>query len=112
MKQRDRKYLEDIQEVSGQVIEICRGKSREDLDSNLMFRRSLERSFEIIGEAANNLSDEFKSEHSEIPWQKIISMRNHLIHAYMDVEHDILWNVAENKIPELISFIEEKLEAD
>src|SRR6056297_743952 len=110
MKQRDREYLEDIQEMCEEILEHIKGRSRDDLDSELMFCRSLERCFEIIGEAANGLTKDFKSEHSKIPWQKIISMRHHLIHAYMDVDYEILWDAAQNNVPKLITFSEDVLE--
>ncbi len=110
MKRRDREYLGDIRETSEEILELTEVRSREELESELMFRRSLERCFGIIGEAANGLTDDFKDRHSDIPWQKIISMRNHLIHAYKDVDYDILWDASKNNIPELLEFLDQILE--
>jgi uncharacterized protein with HEPN domain len=54
-----------------------------------------------IGEAANNMPEEFKKEHSDIPWNEIIGMRNKVIHEYFGVDEDILWKTIKEDIPEL-----------
>ena len=56
----------------------------------------------IIGEAAANISSECRKRHPQIPWVDIIGMRNRLIHAYFDVDLDILWNTATTKLEPLI----------
>jgi uncharacterized protein with HEPN domain len=61
------------------------------------------RSLDVIGEAASQVSRPFRNAHSEIPWRQIISMRNRLIHAYSNVSLDTVWDVLQNKLPELIS---------
>ncbi|HPR16706.1 MAG TPA: DUF86 domain-containing protein [Candidatus Cloacimonadota bacterium] len=59
------------------------------------------RSIEIIGEAASKISDDYKSNHSEIPWKQIVGMRNHLIHVYFDVDYQTLWQTVKSDIPDL-----------
>ncbi len=105
MKQRDCDRLKEILEVSHEIIEVIEGRKRADIEKDIMFKRTLERCIEIIGEAANNLPDDFKKCHSDIPWDKMIGMRNRLSHAYMEVDYDIVWNTAKNKIPDLIQNI-------
>ena len=60
----------------------------------------------VIGEAANRLSDEFRIQHSAIPWKDIIGMRNILAHQYDKVDAEEVWNVVNQDIPELIVMIE------
>jgi uncharacterized protein with HEPN domain len=60
------------------------------------------RSLEVIGEAASQVSAEFRGAHSEIPWRDIIGMRNRLIHAYSNISLDTVWHVLQTKLPELI----------
>ncbi|MEM9767038.1 MAG: DUF86 domain-containing protein [Cyanobacteria bacterium P01_D01_bin.71] len=59
----------------------------------------------VIGEAANRLSDTFRDQHSAIPWQEIIGMRNILAHQYEKVNPDEVWKVVNEDIPELIAMI-------
>jgi uncharacterized protein with HEPN domain len=61
---------------------------------------------EIVGEAARNISTEFKATHPEIPWSGIISMRNRLVHEYFRVSSERVWEVVNKDIPALIVLIE------
>ena len=54
---------------------------------------------EIIGEAARYLSDEIRNEMSEIPWKKVVGLRNILIHAYEGIDPDEIWGVIVEEIP-------------
>lgn len=63
------------------------------------------RSLEIIGEAAKNLSLDFKSEHNDIDWKSMAGMRDRLIHGYFGVDYQIVWDVIQTEIPKLKSKI-------
>ena len=63
---------------------------------------SIVKCIEIIGEAANGITDDLKSKHSSIPWQDIIKMRHRLIHTYFDIDYDIVWKTVQDELPELI----------
>jgi uncharacterized protein with HEPN domain len=78
------------------------GRTRADLGTDSMLADALARVLEIIGEAAAQSSPEFREQHPEIPWAKAIGMRNRLIHAYPDVDLDILWSTVTEDIPPLI----------
>jgi uncharacterized protein with HEPN domain len=56
---------------------------------------------QILGEAAARLSDEFQEKHPDIPWFKIIGMRNILIHDYFGIDIEAVWSVVENDLPVL-----------
>jgi len=60
----------------------------------------------VIGEAANNLSDEFREQHSHIPWSKMIGMRNWIIHGYFNVNPQTLWQTSKEDLPELRKYIQ------
>jgi uncharacterized protein with HEPN domain len=87
---------------SQKAITLSRGRKRSDLDEDLTFNLALTRLIEIVGEAANRVPEEFREDHSEIPWIEIIGMRNRLIHGYDEVDFDFLWNVVRNDLPRLI----------
>lgn len=76
------------------------GKSRDDFMNDLMFRRAVERQFEIIGEAMNRLRKVdplFTDRISE--YRGIISFRNVLIHGYDKINDDVTWQIIENRLP-------------
>ena len=86
--------LGHILEASGWALSVAEGRARRDLDSDLQFFLALCRAVEVVGEAANRVSDDTQSRTPEIPWRRIIGMRNHLAHRYDNVDHDTLWDVA------------------
>jgi uncharacterized protein with HEPN domain len=64
---------------------------------------------EIIGEAARNLPDEVREMAPNIPWHKIIGMRNVLVHGYFMIELDIVWDTVQQDVPALKPAVEELL---
>lgn len=66
----------------------------------------------VIGEAAGNLSPEFRAIHTAIPWQRIRGLRNHLIHAYGDVDQVAVWRILQHELPALLSYIEPLIPAE
>ena len=86
--------LGHILEVSGWALSVAEGRTRRDLDLDLQFFLALCRAIEVIGEAANRVSDDTQSRTPEIPWRRIIGMRNRLAHRYENINYDTLWDVA------------------
>jgi uncharacterized protein with HEPN domain len=56
---------------------------------------------EIIGEAANRLSDALRDQHPEVPWADVIAMRNVLVHQYFGIDLEEVWSTAETDLPAL-----------
>jgi uncharacterized protein with HEPN domain len=77
-----------------------------------MLTLSLVKCVEIIGEAAGRISDEVRAGHPQIPWRDIVGMRHHLIHAYYDVNLDIVWQTVTEDLPPLIPSLESILAED
>jgi uncharacterized protein with HEPN domain len=94
MKPADRVRLERIRDALMSAIRFTRGRRREDLDHDEMLTFALTRAIEIVGEAATKISTETRDRYPHIPWMDIIGMRHRLVHAYFDVDHDILWSTA------------------
>jgi uncharacterized protein with HEPN domain len=61
------------------------------------------RNFEIIGEAANRLPEEFKDRFSEIDWHRIRGFRNRIVHDYFGIDHSIVWVIKETFLPHMIA---------
>ena len=99
-------------EAAQTALEFAEGRARADLDSDKMLRFALMRAIEVIGEAASKMSRAAQAQAPEIPWSLIISMRNRLIHAYFDINHDILWKTTTTELPELLPKLTALIEAE
>jgi uncharacterized protein with HEPN domain len=96
-------------DAAREAREFTRGRTRESLDMDRMLALSLVKEIEIIGEAANQVSETTRRQTSAIPWEDIIAMRNRLVHAYFDINLEILWRTVQEDLPPLISAIEDVL---
>jgi uncharacterized protein with HEPN domain len=85
------------------------GKRRLDLDQNRMLVHSLVRCIEIIGEAAAKVSEPSRSQTPSIPWPDIVAMRNRLIHAYYDINLDLVWDTVIDDLPPLMASLEKAI---
>lgn len=101
--------LTDIVDRAKRIFEITGKISKEDFMQNTLYQDALIRSLEVIGEAANKLSDEFCAENPDIPVHEMTAIRNILIHNYSIVDLRIVWDTAINDIPLLYSRISEIL---
>jgi uncharacterized protein with HEPN domain len=102
----DAAYLWDMLDAAKAVKEFVSHRSYQDYVADRMLRGAVERHVEIIGEAASKVSKAFRDAHPEIPWQRIIAQRHVLVHEYGEIEHELIWNVANIYIPELIAKLE------
>lgn len=106
----DRTYLEHIMEAISKIEKYAKlVVDFDDFSKNDMVFDAIVRELEIIGEASNNISDEFQKEHSDIPWRKIIGIRNALIHEYFGVNKLVVWETCNRNLKELKSIIKSLL---
>jgi len=78
------------------------GRQRDDIDTDEMLRFALLQAVQIIGEAASKVSLETRAATPTVPWADIIFMRNRLVHAYFDIDHNILWRTVTEEITDLL----------
>lgn len=104
--ERDAAYLWDMLEAARNVASMVDGKTFADYENDLVLRSAVERQVEILGEAANHVSVEFQTAHSQIPWRQIIGQRNILAHEYKDIAAKLIWTVATERIPDLVKALE------
>lgn len=90
-------------------MEFVRGKQCSDLDTDRKLVLSLIKELEIIGEAAGKVSAEIRTQYCAIPWQDIGGMRNRLIHAYFDIDLDVVWITVTRDLPSLKAELEKIL---
>ena len=91
------------------LLQQSSGISREQLLSDGTLQRAFSRSIEIIGEAAKQMPPGFRDSHASLPWKQMSGMRDRLIHGYFAVDYEIVWDVVENKLPELRPLIADAL---
>ena len=110
MASKDPVRLRHMLDASGEAIRMSRARTRAELDGDRMLELALTRCLEIVGEAAARVSAECRSEHPGIPWPAIVGMRNQLIHAYFEVDRNILWDTVKTDLPPLVTALEAILE--
>lgn len=102
MHNEDRVRIRHMIEAAETVGEFIAARQRQDLESDRMLLFALVRAIEIIGEAASQVSQETRAAEGQIPWKAVIGMRNRLIHAYFEIDADILWVAATAEVPALL----------
>jgi len=103
MRPDDLVRLKHMQDATASALRFVSGRSRQDLDSDEMLLFALVRAVEVIGEAASKVSAAGRAELPDIRWAAIVGMRNRLVHAYADVDRDILWSTVLDELPGLSS---------
>ena len=99
-------YIEHIKEAIETIEGYLTGVDFQKFSENKMIFDAVVRELEIIGEAANNVDEDFQKQFSEVPWRKIIGMRNNIIHEYFAVNKEVVWKTCKNNLPELKKFLE------
>jgi len=90
-------------------IEMYVAIGRDEFMSNVHWQDAVVRRLEIIGEATKNVSSDIRDRFPDIQWRRIAGLRDVLIHDYMHVNLNIIWNITQNELPELKQQLEEIL---
>jgi len=112
MRRDDSIRFRHMLDAAKEVMSFAKNKTRKDLDNDRMLTLSLVKSIEIIGEAASKVTDETKKRFPEIPWTNMIAMRNRLIHAYFDIDLDVLWGTIVDDLPPFIEDLEKIISSE
>lgn len=99
-KRSDALYLDHIQERI-QRIEACAREGREAFEASHVLQDAIIRNFEVIGEAVKQLSPVLLERYPDVAWRRVAGFRDVLIHNYMGVDLDEVWNVIEKDLPRL-----------
>ena len=103
--------LIDIKVAITTIFQFTEGYRFEDFETDLKTKQAVERNFEIIGEAASRIPAEYKELHPHIEWRIIKDFRNFIIHDYFGINHQILWDTIQFRLPDLLVSITALLEA-
>ncbi|MFW6012284.1 MAG: DUF86 domain-containing protein [bacterium] len=92
-----------------EATSFVEGQTREAFDEDRQLALSLVKLIEIIGEAATKVGAATRADAPEIPWADITGMRHRLIHAYYEIDFDLVWHTVVDNLPPLISALERML---
>ena len=106
MPKDDMVYMGHMLDTARKAVEKVRGKTRRQYDGDEDLRIVLAHLVQTIGEAAARVSPDTRSAHMNIPWKQIVGIRHRIVHDYMDVDYDVLWEVATHDLPRLVTALE------
>ena len=97
--------LLDVQSSLVKILEYTSGIGFEIYESDSKTKDAVERNFQIVGEAVSRIPDDFKKLHVHIEWRIIKDFRNYIIHEYFGIDNQIVWNIIQNRLPDLLAQI-------
>ena len=106
MPQDDLVYVGHMLDMARSATGKVAGVSRTQYDGDENLRLALAHLIQTLGEAARRVSQPFRDAHPEIPWTAIVGMRHKVVHDYLHVDFDIVWDVATADLPPLIAQLE------
>ena len=108
--QKNKRHLQYIL-VAIENLQMHIGKnSKETCLNNLTVMRAIERELETICQAVKDLGEEVNKIDSSLPWKRIVGMRDILVHHYMEIDAETVWDTVINRIPELQTAIQKYLQ--
>lgn len=103
MSNRDNELLLlDMRESAEKIQRYTADLKFDEFIEKEMVIDAVARNFEIIGEAANRISDDFKNKNPQIEWKRMTGFRNRIIHDYFGIDHEIMWTIIQENIKQLI----------
>jgi len=102
-KRTSKLLIEDILESCTNILTYTKNISFDDFVADQKTIDAVIRNFEIIGEAANRLPEEYKDLHPQIDWYRIRGFRNRIVHDYFGIDYAIVWQIKETYLPLLIA---------
>ncbi|MBI4687587.1 MAG: DUF86 domain-containing protein [Nitrospirae bacterium] len=96
-----KEYLKHILDEAEYISSKSKGITKNAFLKDETLKRAFVRSIEIIGEAVKRLPDDFRQKHSNVDWRVIAGTRDKLIHDYMGIDYDIVWDIVTDEIPQL-----------
>lgn len=103
MSKDDLVYVGHMLDKGQDALALAHGKTRQDYDNDTALRLALTHLIQVIGEAARRVSPAFRERCPQIPWEAIAGMRNKIVHDYMDVDEDIVWDSVVHELSLLIA---------
>lgn len=106
MNERDELRLRNMLDTAVRTVRFSTGRTRAQLEEDEVFNYAILYGVQTIGEAASQISPDTRALLPELQWRQIIAMRNRIIHAYDDINLDVVWDTVTNDLPVLIAQLE------
>ncbi len=112
MPKDDEIRLRHMLDAAREALSFAHGRTRGDLDNDRQLVLALVKAIEIVGEAAARVSEPTRRRLPDMPWERIVGIRIRLVHAYFDINPDIVWRTVQEDLPELIALVEKALQPE
>ena len=99
-------FLKDITEYAGYVAEFTDGMSFDEFAADAKTQNAVLRCLEVIGEAVKKIPPEILAEYPDVPWRRIARFRDRLARAYFEIDLEIAWGAARERLPEMLMAIQ------
>jgi len=99
MPRDSRVYLEDMLEATRKIMAYTGNFSKAAFLEDEKTIDAVVRNLEIIGEAVKKIPEDLRSQHPALEWKKMAGLRDILIHEYLGLDAEIVWDIVKNKIP-------------
>ena len=106
MRRDDEICVRHMLDAAREAVSFAQGRTRDDLSTDRQLVLALVKDIEIVGQAATRITEPTRRSLPEVPWERIIGMRHRLVHAYFDINLDIVWKTAREELPALIAMLE------
>jgi uncharacterized protein with HEPN domain len=103
-------FFGDILEAIERIEEYTANYEFEDFVRDRKTVDAVLRNLEVMGEAARYVPEEIKERHADVPWKRIIGLRNVVIHHYFGVDLNIVWTIVRLQLPDLKKSVEKIVE--
>ncbi len=111
-RENDRLRLQHMLDAAQLAICFVQNTDPETVKNSQILQNGLAKTIQDIGEAANNLTPGFRSEHPEVPWRDITDMRNFLVHVYFEIDLNVMWKTATEDLPPLLEWLQAIFRSD
>ena len=105
----DTLYLIHIGECMDKIDSYMAGVDRVRFLKSILIQDAVLRNLQVLAESTQRLTDEFKEALPDVEWYKIAGLRNILVHDYLGIDIETVWNIVEHKLPELRQVIERRV---
>lgn len=103
--------LQDMVNATEKALLFTKGLRFEDFVKDVKTRDAVYHNLIVLGEAAGRMPEAFVLENSEVPWQKMVSTRNALVHGYDVIDDRIVWKIVRDILPDLHEQLKQLLSA-
>ncbi|MBL0129021.1 MAG: DUF86 domain-containing protein [Flavobacteriales bacterium] len=106
---KDSAFLLDMREFAAQALTYLQGRTHDDFLSDRLLRDGVAYNLQVVGEAAYQVSDAFKTANPQIDWFKVAGLRHRIVHDYRRVDDETLWRITQKYVPPLVVELEKLL---